>query len=480
MTSCTYRELADRVSACAVQLAASGVRRGDRVGLLLPRGAAAATALFGTVVLGAVAVPIAESLKRPQIEHIIADSGARLVVVDARSAGQVPQGIPLLHIDNVTTGASGAAIPSPTQVIGGDLAMLLYTSGSTGAPKGVMVSHANLLAGAGIVAEYLGLRPSDRLLSVLPWNFDYGLNQLLSACRVGATVVVGQPALIPQLCQVLRDRRCTVLAGVPPLWAMLTADRSPFLDLSLPDLRLVTNTGGSLPPVQVGMIRRAHPHVSVVLMYGLTEAFRSTYLPPDLVDTYPDSIGRAIPGSECLVLREDGTECDVDEIGQLVHRGPTVALGYWNRPAATAAVFRRHPRPVPGAVPEVVVYSGDWVRRDRHGLLYYVGRRDEQFKSRGVRVNPGQIENALLQTGFVREAVVFGLDTGDETDIVAVVVARDRDVDEPLLSSVFRRELPAHWQPATVLIRPELPRTASGKIDRTSVRAAVHQQWTTR
>lgn len=470
--SASYSDLASGARACATRLRDHGVRRGDRVLLLAPRGVSAAQAFFGIVQAGAVAVPVPDTAKQAQVGQMAGDCGAVAAIAGRRAVPVLPPGLPVLPVDTICTpGASGDGLPG---VMPGDLAALLYTSGSTGTPKGVMVTHANLLAGAESVVDYLGLTADDRILSVLPWSFDYGLNQLTGAVWAGATVVVGQAALVPALCRTLLASRATVLAAVPPLWSMLVDERSPFLELDLPDLRLVTNSGGQLPAHVITAVRTRHRHVRLFSMYGLTEAFRSTYLDPDLIDTHPDSIGRAIPGAECLVLDDDDRECSPGEVGQLVHRGPTVAAGYWNRPADTARVFRPLPCSPPGAVAETVVYSGDYVRRGAAGLLYFVGRRDQQFKSRGVRVNPSQVEDALMMAGIAKQAVVFGVPhprRGD-TDIFAVIIAA-AGVESGEVVARCVRELPSQWVPTRVLLRADLPRTDNGKVDRTAVRAAV-------
>jgi amino acid adenylation domain-containing protein len=472
--SVTYRQLAAQAQRRAAQLTGYGVRPGDRVALLLPRGVEAAAAFFGTLALGAVAVFVGDTLKRRQVSHIVRHSEARVVYCDARLR-------PLLDEDELA-GTRVVDVAQPVvdgpvdgaRVVGGDLATLMYTSGSTGAPKGVMFTHDNLIAGAAIVADYLQLGPADRTLSILPWSFDYGLNQLLATVYAGGTLIPCRSTFAPDICRALRASRATGLAGVPPLWELLTRRPSPFLERPLPQLRYVTNSGGALRPATVERIRDAHPDCAVVLMYGLTEAFRSTYLPPDQMAARLGSIGVPVPGAEILVLDEAGRPAAPGEVGELVHSGPTVAAGYWRDPAATARVFRPHPFPPAGATPRYVVYSGDYVRRDADGYHWYVGRRDEMFKSRGTRVNPGQVERELGASGLVSEAVVFGTPDGaGDTSIVAVVVPAAPDAfDRAALDAYCAEHLPPHLRPGEIVVVTELPRTGSGKLDRTAVRAA--------
>ena len=469
----TYAELRDRAAGQASALADAGVSRGDRVAILLPRGINALIAFFGAQMLGSVTIFISDVLKPAQITHILDHSGAQVLITSGRL--QAPDiGYPA---DLVVLEPGGRGTP-PKQGAhtSRDVAALFYTSGSTGMPKGVMFTHENLLSGAEIVASYLKLSADDRVLSVLPWSFDYGFNQVLSTMWAAGSLVVARSTHAPDLCRLLVQTRITGLAGVPPFWEMLVGRTSPFLSTPLPHLRYITNSGGGIRLGTLEAIRRAHPSVQVFLMYGLTEAFRSTYLPPDLVEQHPSSMGRAIPNTEILVLNQHGQRCAPGEVGELVHRGPTVAAGYWNDPEATARVFRPHPFAPPGAVGEMAVYSGDYVRRDDNGLLYYVGRRDELFKRRGMRVNPTEIESFLLGTEMVTQVVVFA-EPGEEPDpdVVAVVVPAGDHIDAAALAKACRSGLPAFQQPSRMVLRADLPRTASGKIDRVAVKESTRE-----
>ncbi|MEO1056715.1 MAG: AMP-binding protein, partial [Actinomycetota bacterium] len=335
----TYADVASAARLCATHLAAQGLDRGDRVLVLLPNSYEALVAFFGAQWLGLVTVPVSPRLRALQVGHVIADSGAAAVITsaehrhladDARGAASEVRVLPAETLQDATASSCPAV-----EIEGGDLANLLYTSGSTGLAKGVMLSQTNLLAGAWSVSTYLGLTPADRVLAALPWSFDYGLNQVLSTFWAGGTVIPERSTYARTLSNAVHDHRITGLAGVPPMWEMLVRRPSSLLARPLPSLRFVTNSGGALPPDIVAAIRSAHPHVDIYPMYGLTEAFRSTYLSPELVDEHPTSIGRAIPGAEILVLDDDVREVDVDEPGELVHRGPTVALGYWGDRSST-------------------------------------------------------------------------------------------------------------------------------------------------
>lgn len=469
--SVSYAELRDRASAIASEVRRRGVQAGDRVGILLERGPDAAAAFYGIVAANGVAVVINETLRPRQIEHILQHSAARLLLTSPDLLARQPRplsadaAVVLMH-----------AIPSqpgfaPLRRVGSDVAKIIYTSGSTGQPKGVTLSHANLWAGARAVATYVGITELDRIASLLPFSFDYGFNQLLCAISSGATLFVERSPIPQQIVSTLREREITVLPAVPPLWLQLLAVDG--FHAPLPKLRAMTNTGGRLPVDAVRTLRRIHPHAHVYLMYGLTEAFRSTFLPPAETDRHPDSIGDGIPGAEIMVLRDDLTACGPGEIGELVHRGPTVALGYWNDPEATARVFRPNPlRPEGTPNSERVVFSGDLVKRDAEGWLYYVARRDRLIKTMGFRVSPDEVAEALYASGEIIEGMI---DTEPDPErgerIVAYVVLKPGGAVERL-EEFCRTELPRYMQPSRFEIRTELPRTTSGKHD---VRAARDQ-----
>lgn len=471
----SYAEVYAAARQRAAALAARGIQRGDRVAVLLPRSTDALACLLATQLLAAVAVPINDRLRTRQVEHVLADSRARLLITNQRlarlAAGADAAGC---EVADVTELAGDPGLDPPRgPCTEHDLALLVYTSGSTGLAKGVMTSQANLVAGTESVSTYTRLRPDDRVLSALPWSVDYGLNQVLSAFWVGATVVIERSAFGPDICRSLREHRITGLAGVPALWELLACRPSTFLTQPLPSLRYVTNSGEKLGRRMVEDIRRVHPHVDVYLMYGLTEAFRSTYLEPHLVDTHPNSIGRPIPGCEALVLDEQGRACQVDEVGEFVEAGSTVALGYWRNPVATAQVYRPDPRGGPDHAGERVVYSGDLVRRSADGLLYYVGRRDLQVKIQGMKVSPSEVELVLADSGMVSQAVAFAHHDGEgRVQLVAVVVPAQRSAFSlGALHEHCCRELPTYLQPSTIVVRDEMPQTSWQKVDRGQVRS---------
>jgi amino acid adenylation domain-containing protein len=465
----TYAELLERAQRHAGVLKEAGVGKGDRVVIFLQRSVEAVVALFGTWFAGGVAVIANERLRSQQVHHVVQHSEASCVVTDDRQLRSVTR-FPCDRVINIDRETPNTCCPHE-QLAGGDLAMLVYTSGSTGLPKGIMLSHDNLLAGTRIVAGYLNLTERDVILSVLPFSFDYGLNQLLTALFVGGTLVIQRSMFPPDVSKTLLRERITGVAGVPTFWVQLSGRHSPFLKTAYPDLRYITNSGGRFPEAVVRSIRAAHPGTQIFLMYGLTEAFRSTYLPPDQVDHRPASMGKAIPEVEILVVDDQGKRCAPGEIGELVHCGGTVSMGYWRDPENTARMFRRHPlRPhADGAEP--VVYSGDLVTTDADGFLYYVGRKDKQIKSRGVRVSPEEIERYIHSSKVVSQVVSFAVPRDDgDSDIVAAVVAADASgFREDTLEEFCRNEMPEYMQPRVFWAMTEFPLTSSGKPDRCEI-----------
>lgn len=460
-----YGELAGRSQAITSRLRGVGVGPGDRVAVLLQRSSDAAAAFFGVLASGAITVTVNESLRPRQIEYILHHSEAAALLTSADLLNRLPRTLEttarILDVDDIPMKASSEIEPR----VGDDVAQIIYTSGSTGLPKGVTVSHSNLWAGMHAVVHYLAIDEGDRIASLLPFSFDYGLSQLLCCAGTGATLVVERSPIPHRILETLQVQDVTVLPAVPPLWLQLLTVRA-FREQPLPSLRVMTNTGGRLPVDAVRTLRRGQSHADLVLMYGLTEAFRSTYLTPELADRKPGSIGRAIPGAEILVLDERLQPCRPGETGQLVHRGATVALGYWRDPEATAKVFRPHPLRQPGTPDsERVVFSGDLVYRDEEGDLFFVSREDKLIKTLGYRVSPEEVADVLYASGEVVEALVVSEpDEVRGARVVAFVVLAEGGQLERL-QAFCTRELPRYMQPSRIEVRPALSRTPSGKHD---------------
>lgn len=489
----SYREVARRIGGLATSLRSGHVNRGDRVGIYLEASIPQVISIFGVSQAEGVYVPVNALLHAEQVMHIARDCGMKgLITSPAKlaSLSEVLPQIPSLEFVIVTATGELPEAPIPTHRfddccaaeppaswnetnIEKDLAAILYTSGSTGKPKGVMLSHANIVAGSRIVSTYLGITENERILAVLPFSFDAGMNQLMTAFEKGGTLVLINFVFGRDIVKTLLKEHITGLAGVPTLWSLLTQPNSTLDKQPLPDLRYITNTGGAMPQPVLKLLRQFLPSTKIFLMYGLTEAFRSTYLPPEELDRRPTSMGKAIPDTEILVLTEQGKLCKAGEVGELVHRGPTVSMGYWNRPEATARALRPNPL-LPSELGdcERVCYSGDLVKMDEDGFLYFIGRRDTMIKSSGFRISPTEVEEVLFQTGRLRGAAVIGVH--DEVlgqAIKAFVVPRDGDaLDVDALLAVCAEKMPRYMVPKEIEILSELPKTSSGKVDYPALR----------
>ncbi|WP_242146084.1 AMP-binding protein [Sphingomonas sp. BAUL-RG-20F-R05-02] len=466
-----YADLEARTGAIAAWLA-KAVDKGSRVASWLPKTVTACVLPLAVPRGGLVHVPVNPVLKRGQVSHILADSGASVLVTQAARAatlepGDVPPGCRIVLEEEIV----GDDVLPPSQSDPSTLAAILYTSGSTGKPKGVMLSHANLWLGAISVAHYLKISPEDRVLAVLPLSFDYGQNQLLSTWAAGASVAPLDYLTARDVVKAVERTGATTLAGVPPLWVQLLDAEWPAETAAR--LRRMTNSGGALTRPIIAGLRARFPKADLYPMYGLTEAFRSTYLAADLVDAHPDAIGRAIPFAEVMAVAADGSRAAPDAPGELVHAGPLVAQGYWQDPERTAARFR--PAPDWTASGGMAVWSGDTVFEGADGLFRFVGRDDEMIKSAGNRISPTEIEDAVLRGGEAGEAVAIGVPDARLGQVI-VVVARavgDAGSAEAALRERLRRELPSFMQPARYEWRAALPLNANGKLDRATLRREV-------
>ncbi len=467
----SYGALRAAAARCAALLQSAGLERGDRVAIVLPKSIEECWSIFAVSMAGGVFVPVNPLLRPEQIRHIVEDAGARIVIANAAFCDSLrevlaPLGPPaMLNVEAMPPHANGA-VPGQPEAIGEDLAAILYTSGSTGRPKGVMLSHRNLLAGTRIVRSYLGIGPQDRILSILPFSFDYGLNQLLTAVEQGAVTVLLTFRFGDEIVRAIRGHGITGLAGVPTMWSILTRAAPDLAKGPPPTLRYITNSGGAVPSDTVKRLRELLPATDIFLMYGLTEAFRSTYLPPAEIERRPTSIGKAIPECEVFAVTADGRRTKPGEAGILVHRGPTVSLGYWNRPEDTARVIRPNPLVPPERGGDPVCYSGDLVTQDEDGYFYFVGRDDAMIKSSGYRISPTEVEEVLMATGAFRQVAVIGLpDEMAGQRVHAVGIAATRTIDLSGLLKAASGRLAPFMVPRAIELVDMLPTTANGKVD---------------
>jgi acyl-CoA ligase (AMP-forming) (exosortase A-associated) len=497
-SSMCYVELNAGIKQFASGLLGLGLARGERVAIYLEKRFETVIASFGAPAAGTVFVPVNPLLKPDQVAFILRDCNVRVLVTSPERLALIRDVLSdchdLRHV--VTTDSVANAVPrnviapasfgltfwsdllnSPAwsghRVIDTDMAAILYTSGSTGKPKGVVLSHRNMVAGAKSVASYLENNAQDVLLAALPLSFDAGFSQLTTAFHTGARAVLLNYLMPRDVLKAMALEGVTGFTAVPPLYIQLA-------QLDWPEsinekLRYFANTGGRMPRETLTALRQRVPRAKPFLMYGLTEAFRSTYLPPQEVDRRPDSIGKAIPNAEILVLREDGSACDPDEPGELVHRGALVGMGYWNDVEKTAERYKLLASDAPGRqpglpLPEYAVFSGDTVRMDAEGFLYFIGRRDEMMKTSGYRVSPTEVEEILYATQLVGECVAFGVDhptLGHAIQVIATyaIDAGARGLND--LISECRARMPAYMVPADIeIVAGPLPRNPNGKIDR--------------
>jgi len=486
--SLSYSGLLDAVEQASCGLVHLGLRSGDRVAVYLPKLPQTVISIFASSMAGGVIVPVNPLLKAEQVGHILRDSGARILVTSSDRYQLL--GAELENCKDLTTVVlTNESIPDNIKcsthslvdwrslarakacerhrVIDSDVAAILYTSGSTGKPKGVVLSHRNMVAGAKSVAEYLENTGEDRILAVLPFSFDYGFSQLTTAFLTGACVVLMDYLLPRDVIRAVTKEKITGLAAVPPLWTQLANLEWP--EDANQTLRYMTNSGGAMPQETLSRLRNAVPSSRFYLMYGLTEAFRSTYLPPDQIDKRPDSMGKAIPNAEILIVKDNGELCCPGETGELVHRGVHVALGYWNDRERTAERFR----PLPGqnqALPqaEITVWSGDRVRIDEEGYLYFVGRKDDMIKTSGYRVSPTEIEEIMYANEAIEHAAALGVPHPllGQAIVVAVTPRKGLTVDIDALTNDCKQHLPSFMVPLEINVFDKLPKNPNGKIDR--------------
>ncbi|ADH86443.1 class I adenylate-forming enzyme family protein [Desulfurivibrio alkaliphilus] len=485
-TSYTYADLDTRVGQLAGRLRAGGVTRGDRVALFLDNGVELVAGVLATLRIGCVFMPINPMTKQEKLAYLLNDARAAALVTQvnlrrtwepALAANGTVRAC-LVAGTSATTPLPECCRPYPSAdepcagpekepaTFDHDLAAIIYTSGSTGDPKGVMLTHINMVAATRSVSTYLGLREEDTIICVLPLAFDYGLYQLLMAVKVGATLVLEASFAFPvKILELAAREKVTVLPGVPTIFShLMHLDNLERFDLS--KLRLITNTAAALSEEHIRRLRGLFPQAALFSMYGLTECKRVTYLPPEQLNIRPTSVGRGMPNVEVWLVDESGQLLPNGSIGELVIRGPNVMRGYWEKPAETAK--RLKPGPLPG---EMVLYSGDIFRTDEEGWLYFVARKDDIIKSRGEKVSPREVENAIYCLEGVQDVAVIGV--GDEVlgqAIKAFVVPRE---GHTLTEREIIRHCLAHLEnfmaPKYVEIVADLPKTETGKIKKTGL-----------
>ncbi|MBU6247155.1 MAG: AMP-binding protein [Xanthomonadaceae bacterium] len=482
----SYGDLLRSATRLAGNLQARGLRRGDRVAIYLDNSWPAVVSIYAVLIAGGVFLPVNPQTKSDKLAFILDDSGACVLITDAHLGQQF---LPLLDGSRLPGGvvcsgecpshpavsafdlAIGPDAPDALQcdVIGLDLAALIYTSGSTGTPKGVMQTHQSMVFACGSLVEYLRLSPDDRILCALPLAFDYGLYQLLMTVSLGATLVLERSFTFPaQVFARIRAEGVTVFPGVPTMFAMLLAAhrKSP---LRFEGVGRVTNTAAALSDASVAQLREVFPNARIYRMYGLTECKRVSYLAPELIDERPGSVGKAIPGTEVFLLSPTGEQTPPGEIGVLHVRGPHVMLGYWNRPDLSEHMLR------PGRLPgERVLCTHDLFRMDEDGFLYFMGRSDDIIKTRGEKVSPVEVENAMGAIDGIREVAVVGVDDEllGQAIRAYVVLQDDASLSAGQIRALCLRRLESFMVPQQIVIVEVLPRTSTGKVSKRALLAS--------
>lgn len=445
----TYACLLRNATLFANRLKENGLKRGDRVVVCATNSVHVIVAFWGTLMADGIISLIAPDLEEEKILYILKDSGAS-AFVDLRK-------VSAFTLDFETDALPEISFKNNEL----DLASIIYTSGSTGEPKGVMLTHRNMLTAASSINQYLDHSDRDVILSALPMSFDYGLYQMIMAFSVGATLVLEVDALFPaHILRKIEIEKVTVLPCVPTLFTLLTEHGRRFkYDYST--LRAVTNTGAALTHKNIKEISEIFPNAKIFSMYGLTECKRCTYLPPHAIMQKPDSVGIAIPNTELWIVDEAGQKVGPNIVGQLVIRGATVMRGYWNKPEETSKKLKEGP--IPG---EKVLYTGDYALQDEDGYLYFKGRMDEVLKFKGMKVSPIEMESTLSRLENVREVAVLGiLDNSDDLMLVICLSASSNISDENLKAQV-REALPRSLHPSHILIMKKLPKNTNGKINK--------------
>ena len=463
----SYRQLDDQANRLAHALIAAGIEPGDRVVICHGNSIETVAAIFAVLKAGAIFVVVNPQSRADRLAERLVDCGAA-----ALFAGEPP---PLrLGTTRLFTTFEAPAYPSTPPRLAGterDLAALVYTSGSTGESKGVMLTHRNLLSAADAICQYLELTSDDVILSALPLAFTYGLGQITTAFRSGATVVLEPSSMYPRaILDTMARERVTGLPLVPTMATLIL--QQDLKNTAFPHLRYITNAAAALSNVKVRELQRAFPHAKLYSMYGQTECQRVSYLPPDQLDAKPASVGIAIPGTCVWIVDAEGNHVPRGSIGELVVSGPHVMRGYWNQPDQTARVLRYDDATGTGEL-----HTGDLFRMDSDGFLYFVDRLDDMIKTRGEKVAPRQIEEVIARLPAVAEVSVYGVpdELLGEAVAASVALVPGTRLSRARIQRHCLEHLESFMVPRQIDIREALPTGANGKVDRRALREATNE-----
>ena len=494
----TYSGLVKKVNALLPKILTVVQGNSAPVAIILPKSIRMLEAIFTVSAAGRPILIVSRNLMPSQIQHIVKDAECQLLISNREVLAQcsveltdigvkhcmvldeIDESVSFLRISHRSEEKTvGIDFPKSDSIgekvplrIPEDDAMIIYTSGSTGQQKGIVISHRNIVDGARIVSDYLGLRGSDIIAGILPFNFDAGFNQLLVSCYLGATIILIENQMPNHVFSLIEKESISVITGVPPVWAGFFNPRlsTEGINHDLSSVRVLANTGGKVPSQHLKKMREVFVNSKVWLMYGLTEAFRSTFLPPHMIEEKKGSVGIAVPEVEVSVVSSNGIECVPGEVGEIVHRGAFVAKGYLNSPGKTEMVFRPNPLRGLNQYLDKVVFSGDLGYKDKDGYLYLVGRKDAQIKIGSQRLNVSEVEDLISESPAIAEAVVVPFLVDDEQRLAAFLVPKEADVSDLALKVSLRKLLPSYMVPSEVIIVPRLPLGHTGKIDREALK----------
>ncbi len=482
----SYRQLKDASLRLASALRSRGLENGDRVAIYMDNTWPCIVSIYATLLAGGVFFVINPQTKADKLLYYLEDSEAKILMSDSHLEKKyLTAGEKTTHLKMIIASGGDAAeklirniviadfdevlnqselLISPPAVTPVDLAAFIYTSGSTGEPKAIMHTHQAMVFTAWSLIEYIRLAENDRILVVIPFAFDYGLYQLLMAMKLGATLVVERSFTFPaKIYQRIEEQKVTVFPGVPTVFAMMIATHNKKL-LSFPSITRITNTAAALPAASIPNLQEIFPNALIYKMYGLSECKRVCYLEPELIDIKPQSVGKAIPGTETFLLDPDGEPVAPGEVGILHIRGPHVMVGYWKLPELSKKMLK------PGRYPgEQILCSHDWFKMDEDGDLYFVGRSDDIIKTRGEKVSPTEVENVLHKTvPEVREAVVVGVKDSVLGQAIVAYLVMENNVagDERQIKKICLANLENFMVPQTIIFLAEMPKTPNGKINR--------------
>lgn len=493
--SYSYAQIKLSAENLARHLKEAGIVKGDRVAIYIENSWEAIVSIYGTTLSGAVFLVINPQTKSDKLNYILNDSGARILITTALLRNEfVPAAEDLKELQEIIVYGELEKVESLSQfrfsnfeeviskseskvdfpnIIPNDLAALIYTSGSTGFPKGVMMTHQSMVFASWSLIQYLRLNENERIVLLLPLAFDYGLYQLLMSVTIGGTLIVEQSFIfLASIFENIEKYKPTVFPGVPTIYAMMIASNKKER-ISFECIQKITSTAADLPAEFMPDLQKIFPNALIFKMYGLTECKRVCYLEPELINERPQSVGKAIPGTEVFLLSPEGNPVPVGEPGILHIRGPHVMLGYWNNERLSKEMLK------PGKLPgERILCSNDWFKVDEDGLLYFLGRNDDIIKTRGEKVSPIEVENVIYSIEGVKEVAILGIPDKVMGESIVAIITTDgtAQVNEKIVHRKCLSQLESFMVPGKIVILNEMPKSSNGKIDKKELKKMLQNE----